>query len=334
MEPWQGRNFSHSSFVFLGFPELSMHLRLLWLPFSVSYGCVLLENFLLVYVIKNLESLHSPMYLLISALCLVDVLVVTAIVPRMLVGFLVEPDEISLAGCLLQMFVAHFLSSLESTLLLAMALDRYVAICRPLRYSDIINSSMMVKLCVFALLRSGSIMLTLVALAGSLSFCHSNVILHCYCDHMALVSLACGDTQRSNAMGLAVIGCFVGMDISLIFFSYVKILQAVLRTPDGDRWKAFHTCGTHLMVMMCFYLVGSVTFLSHNLHIPIPTTANTFMGLAYILLPATVNPIIYGVRTKEIRNGFYKVFKIKANDIVALKVSSIKVSPIIVKESL
>jgi len=327
MEAWQGRNFSHSSFVFLGFPELSGHLQLLLLPFGASYGCVLLGNLLLVHVIRTLERLHSPMYLLISALCLVDVLVVSTIVPRMLVGFLAERDEISLAGCLLQMFLAHFLSSLESTLLLAMALDRYVAVCRPLRYSDIINSSTPVKLCAFALLRSGTIMLTLVALAGSLSFCRSHVILHCYCDHMALVSLACGDTRRSNAMGLAVIGCFVGGDISLIIFSYVKILQAVLRTPDGDRWKAFHTCGTHLMVMMCFYLVGSVTFLSHNLHIPLPTTANTFMGLAYILLPATINPVIYGVRTKEIRNGFYKVFKIKADDIIVVKVSSIKVSP-------
>ncbi|CAL8354003.1 unnamed protein product [Lota lota] len=320
MDPLQGRNFSHSSFVFLGFPELSRHLRLLSLPFSVSYGCVLLGNLLLVHVVRSLANLHSPMYLLISALCLVDVLVVTAIIPRMLVGFFLERDEISLAGCLLQMFVAHFLSSLESTLLLAMALDRYVAICRPLHYSDIINSSMAVKLCVFTLLRSGSIMLSLVALAGSLSFCSSNVILHCYCDHMALVSLACGDTQRSNAMGLVVIGCFVGMDISLIFFSYVKILQAVLRTPDGDRWKAFHTCGTHLMVMMCFYFVGSVTFLSHNLHIPIPTTANTFMGLVYILLPATINPVIYGVRTKEIRNGFYRVFQIKVKDNMAVNV--------------
>ena len=329
MEPLQDRNLSHSSFVFLGFPELRGHLRLLSLPFSLSYGWILLGNLLLVHVVRSLPSLHSPMYLLISALCLVDVLVVSAIIPRMLVGFFSERDAVSLAGCLLQMFVAHFLSSLESTLLLAMALDRYVAVCRPLRYADIINPSMAAKLCVFAVLRSGSIMLALVALAGSLTFCGSSVILHCYCDHMALVSLACGDTGRSNAMGLAVIGCFVGGDISLIFFSYVCILRAVLRTPDGDRWKAFHTCGTHLMVMMCFYLVGSVTFLSHNLRIPISTTGNTFMGLAYILLPATVNPVIYGVRTKEIRNGFCKVFNIRARDNVAGKVSSVKVSPIV-----
>ncbi|XP_040902226.1 olfactory receptor 51E2 [Toxotes jaculatrix] len=318
-----GRNFSHSTFVFRGFPELQKYRQLLALPFSVSYLSVLLGNSLLVHVIRRVESLHSPMYLLICTLCIVDILVVTAIIPNMLLSLLFDWDEISLAGCLTQMFFTHFLSSVESTLLLAMALDRYVAICQPLRYAEIIDSSMFVRLLVFTLVRSVSIMATLVGLAGSLWFCNSNVIRHCYCDHMALVSLACDSTEKNSAAGLAVIICFVGMDISLIFLSYMKILSVVLRAAVAgeDRWKAFHTCGTHLIVMMCFYLVGSITFLSHNLNIPIPTDVNTFMGLMYILLPATVNPIIYGVRTKEIRNGFFRIFKLRAKKIMSIKVS-------------
>uniref|UniRef100_UPI0037E90FBE olfactory receptor 52K2 n=1 Tax=Semicossyphus pulcher TaxID=241346 RepID=UPI0037E90FBE len=314
LEASLGRNFSHSTFVFRGFPELHRHRRLLALPFCVSYLLVLLGNSLLVYVVHSVESLHSPMYLLICTLCIVDILVVTTIIPNMVFSLLFDWDHISLAGCLTQMFFTHFLSSLESTLLLAMALDRYVAICQPLRYTKIIDSTMFVKLLLFTLVRSGAIMGTLVGLAGSLQFCGSNTIQHCYCDHMALVSLACDSTERSSAAGLAVIVCFVGMDIPLIFFSYMKILSVVLRAAAAgeDRWKAFHTCGTHLIVMMCFYLVGSVTFLSHNLNISIPTDVNTFMGLMYILFPATVNPVIYGVRTKEIRNGFLKIFKTMA----------------------
>ncbi|XP_070685387.1 olfactory receptor 52L1-like, partial [Pempheris klunzingeri] len=315
---------SHSTFVFRGFPELQKQRRLLALPFSVSYVSVLLGNALLVYVIRRVESLHSPMFLLICTLCVVDILVVTTIVPNMLLGLLFDWDQISLGGCLTQMFLTHFLSSLESTLLLAMALDRYVAICHPLHYAKIIDSSMFVKLPLFTLVRSGSIMATLVALAGSLQFCASNTIQHYYCDHMALVSLACDNTEKNSAVGLAVIICFVGVDIPLIFFSYIKILSVVSRAAAAtseDRWKAFHTCGTHLMVMMCFYLVGSVTFLSHNLNIYIPTDVNTFMGLMYILFPATVNPIIYGVRTTEIRNGFFRIFKLRAKKIVRLKVS-------------
>ncbi|XP_023117688.2 olfactory receptor 51E2-like [Amphiprion ocellaris] len=317
-----GQNFSHSSFMFRGFPELQKHRWLLALLFSASYLLVLLGNSLVVYVIRSVASLHSPMYLLVCLLCVVDVLVATAIIPNMLLGFLFDWDHISLAGCLTQMFFTHFLSSVESTLLLAMALDRYVAICKPLRYTEIIDSSMLAKLLLFTLLRSISIMATLVGLAGSLRFCGSNVIRHCYCDHMALVSLACSSTSRNSAAGLAVIICFVGVDIPLIFFSYMKIISVVLRAAAGeDRRKAFHTCGTHLMVMMCFYLVGSVTFLSHNLNIPIPTDANSVMGVMYILLPATVNPIIYGVRTKEIRNGFLRILNLRAKTIMSVKVS-------------
>lgn len=323
LEAWPGRNFSHTTFVFRGFPELQKHRRLLALPFSISYLSVLLGNSLLVYVIRSVESLHSPMFLLICTLCIIDVLMVTAIIPNMLLGLLFDWDEISLAGCLTQMFFTHFLSSLESTLLLAMALDRYVAICQPLHYAKIINFSMFTKLLLFTLVRSGSIMATLVSLAGSLRFCGSNTIQHCYCDHMALVSLACDSTEKNSAVGLAVIVCFVGVDIPAIFFSYMKILSVVTQaaTAVEDRWKAFHTCGTHLMVMMCFYLVGSVTFLSHNLHICILTDVNTFMGLMYILFPATVNPIIYGVRTKEIRNGFFRLFKLREKKIMTVKVS-------------
>ncbi|KAM9318554.1 olfactory receptor 52K2-like [Pholidichthys leucotaenia] len=323
LETSSGWNFSHSAFVFGGFSELQKHRRLLVLPFSISYLSVLLGNSLLVYVIRSVESLQSPMYTLICLLCVVDILVVTAIVPNMLLNFLFDWNQISLAGCLTQMFFTHFLSSLESTLLLAMALDRYVAICKPLHYTEIIGSSMMVKLLLFTLVRSVSIMATLVGLAGSLWFCNSNVIQHCYCEHMALVSLACSSTEKNSAAGVAVIICFVGIDIPLIFLSYVKILSVVIQGSAAieERWKAFHTCGTHLIVMMCFYLVGSITFLSHNLNIPIPTNVNTFMGLLYILLPATVNPIIYGIRTKEIRKGFLRILNPSAKRLLVIKVS-------------
>lgn len=317
------QSLSHSTFSFRGFPELHCYRRLLALPFSVTYLSVLLGNSLLVYVICSMEHLHSPMYLLICSLCVVDILAATAILPSMLLSLLFDIDNISLTGCLTQMFFTHFLSSLESTLLLAMALDRYVAICQPLRYTRIINLSMLLKLLVFTLIRSGCIMATLVSLASSLRFCGSNTIRHQYCDHMALVSLACDSTEKNSAIGLVVIICFVGLDIPLIMFSYIKILSVVSQASvdSEDRWKAFHTCGTHLIIMMCFYLVGSVTFLSHNLNINIPADVNTFMGVMYILFPATVNPIIYGIRTTEIRNGFFKIFKMRIKPLI-------KISPV------
>uniref|UniRef100_A0A3Q2PVZ4 Olfactory receptor n=1 Tax=Fundulus heteroclitus TaxID=8078 RepID=A0A3Q2PVZ4_FUNHE len=322
LEALPRRNFSHTSFQFRCFPELQEHRWILALLFFLCFLSVLLGNSLLVFVIRRVERLHSPMYVLICMLCVVDILVVTTILPNMLLTLLFNRSHISLAGCLIQMFFTHFLSSLESTLLLAMALDRYVAICRPLHYTDVMNSSMFLKLLLFTLVRSVSIMSTLVVLAGSLRFCGSNTIQHCYCDHMALVSLACTSKERNHAAGLAVIICFVGVDIPIIFFSYMKILSVVLQAAAAseDRRKAFHTCSTHLMVLVCFYLVGTITFLSGGLDIPIATGINTLMGVMYILIPATVNPIIYGIRTKEIRHGLQRLFRLRAKRILSLKV--------------
>ncbi|XP_077466708.1 olfactory receptor 52D1-like [Stigmatopora argus] len=302
-------NSSHADFVFRGFPALAERRWILAPPLAAAWASALLANALLAYVIVSVERLHSPMYLLICALCLVDMLSTGVVIPGALAGLLADGNGVSLAGCLAQMFATHFLSSVESTLLLAMALDRYAAICRPMRYERLASRRTLLALALFTAARSGCVMGTLVGLAASLPFCASRVILHCYCDHMALVSLACGDTRPSAAAGVAVIACFVGVDIPLIVFTYLKILGAAVRAsaPGDERRKAFHTCGTHLMVMMVFYLVGSVSFLSHNLGLAIPTDANSAMGLLYILVPAAANPVIYGVRTAEIRNGLRRL---------------------------
>lgn len=320
-EEFQGANFTHTKFIFVGFPETFGFRHLYLLLFVLSYILLLVGNSLILFVIKNTKTLHNPMYILVSALAVVNIVVPTAIVPAMLLSLLFDINEITLVGCLVQMFFIHFFSSVESTILLAMALDRFVAICNPLRYTAIMNSTMFVKLLLFTLIRSGTIMCTLVGLASSLSFCGSNIIYHCYCDHMALVSLSCSSTTKNTAVGVAVIIFFVGIDISAIFISYVKILYVVLRAAAGEqRSKAIHTSGTHLIVMMSFYFIGSVTFLSRNLHISIPVDVNTFLGVTYILFPACINPIIYGVRTKEIKNALLKICKMHVNRILTVKV--------------
>uniref|UniRef100_A0A3B5BAI1 G-protein coupled receptors family 1 profile domain-containing protein n=1 Tax=Stegastes partitus TaxID=144197 RepID=A0A3B5BAI1_9TELE len=317
---------SYRHFLLDGFGDLGALRSVLFLPFTAMFVVSLLANSLLLYVVVSNRSLHSPMCILIAAMAVVDLSLPLFFVPSMLLNFLLGWRSISLSGCLLQMHLLHFLGALQSTLLVWMALDRYFAICTPLSYHQRMAPQRFLWFVAPLVLRNGVIVSLLVGLAGTLTFCR-NVIQHCFCEHMALVELSCGwpavnSLLGNSAAGLAVIICFVGVDIPLIFFSYVKIISVVLQAAAGDdRRKAFHTCGTHLMVMMCFYLVGSVTFLSHNLNIPIPTDVNTFMGLMYILLPATVNPIIYGVRTKEIRNGFLRIFKLRAKTILSVKVS-------------
>ncbi|KAJ0022456.1 hypothetical protein NQD34_009946 [Periophthalmus magnuspinnatus] len=318
---------NQSDFQFLAFPFLLWQRSLIALPLVLVLGLVIVANGCLLLVVIHVEALWSPMYILVGALCLVDLLSSLVIVPNALLVLLNPTHSISLAECLTQMFLTHFLSSLESTLLLAMALDRYMAICHPLKYRQLVGRSFFLTLFLFTLVRSGSVMAVLVALAGSLDFCGGRVIEHLYCDHMALVRLGCGDTGASRGAGVAVIVCFVGLDIPIILLSYLQILVVVHRARE-DRWKALHTCGTHLIVLLVFYLVGTVAFLSHTLQLSLSADLNTLMGLVYILLPAAVNPIIYGVRTAEIQQGFNQVFgRVYGVWTRTQRISSIKVCP-------
>ncbi|XP_072313290.1 olfactory receptor 52L1-like [Eucyclogobius newberryi] len=318
---------NQSDFWFLAFPFPPWQRSLIALSLALVFAHVMLANGCLLLVLTRVEALWSPMYILVGALCVVDLLSTLVIVPNALLVLLSPDHSMSLTECLTQMFLTHFLSSLESTLLLAMALDRYAAICHPLKYRQLMDGSFFLALSLFTLLRSGSVMGVLVALAGSLDFCGSRVIQHLYCDHMALVHLGCGDTGPSQAAGVAVIVCFVGLDIPVIILSYLRILFVVHRAGE-DRWKALHTCGTHLMVLLVFYLVGTVAFLSDTMNLGLASDLNTLMGLVYILLPASINPVIYGVRTSEIRQGFGRVFgPVHRVWNGALKVSSIKACP-------
>ncbi|CAL1571495.1 unnamed protein product [Knipowitschia caucasica] len=318
---------NQSDFLFLAFPLPLWQRGLIALPLVLVFLLVLVANGCLLLVLVRVEALWSPMYVLVGALCVVDLLSATVIVPSALLVLLQPAYHVTLGQCLTQMFLTHFLSSLESTVLLAMALDRYTAICHPLKYRKLVSHSSFLVLSLFTLLRSGSVMAVLVALAGSLDFCDSRVIEHVYCDHMALVRLACGDTRPSRGAGVAVIVCFVGLDIPVIVLSYFRILAVVHRARE-DRWKALHTCGTHLMVLLVFYLVGTVAFLSDTLRLGLNSDLNAAMGLIYILLPAAFNPVVYGVRTVEIRHGFGRVFG-RIQDVwrKKRKVSAVNVCP-------
>ncbi|XP_058885601.1 olfactory receptor 51E2-like [Acipenser ruthenus] len=303
-------NLSHTTFILIGFPELYEYRRLLFFPFFLIYVVVLIGNSVIIYVIKTAESLHTPMYILISYMAVIDIIVPTAIIPNMLLSLLFDWNRISLAGCLTQMFFVHCISSFESTILLIMALDRYVAICNPLRYAEIMNTSVFLKMGIFSVIRGGAWTCALIILAHPLSFCGSNIINQCYCEHMALVSLACGSTTKNNVTGLLMAFTIVGFDISCILFSYIRIITVVIKTASAkERQKAFHTCSTHLIVMFFFYISGNVSFVTYRVSNTIPTDVHTLLSVMYLVVPASVNPIIYGVRTKEIRQVIVKMFR-------------------------
>ncbi|XP_074071214.1 olfactory receptor 52K1-like [Macrotis lagotis] len=303
-------NISYTNFFLLGFPGLKESRSLLVLPFFFLYMVILSANGLIVYVVTTQRSLHQPMYALISLLLTVNICTATTVVPAMLFSFFTHFNHISLTRCLFQMFFIYFLLVFDCNILLVMALDRYVAICYPLRYPEIITGQVLAGLVAVAATRSAGIVAPVVVLAARVQFCRSNVIQHFTCEHMALMKLSCGDISLNKTVGLVIRVFNRVLDLLLLATSYTRITHAALRISSGDaRSKALHTCGSHLLVIIIVY--GST--MSSSIVYRVARTASqdvhNLLSAFYLLLPCLVNPVIYGVRTKEIQQHLVKFFQ-------------------------
>ncbi|XP_006628013.3 olfactory receptor 52K1-like [Lepisosteus oculatus] len=308
MQDYSGGNISHTEFLFVGFYELKQHRWLLFFPFFLMFMLSSIANSILIFVIKTQRSLHSPMCVLIGAMACVDLSLPVFIVPKMIFSFLFNWDGISLLGCLVQMFFIHFVGSFQSSILLWMSLDRYAAICIPLRYNDYLNISSSLKFVLAAIVRNGTFAVIVDVLAGDLSFCSSNAINHCFCEHMALVGLACGNTIVNNVVGLLAVFCVTTLDCLFMVISYVKIFISVFKTTSGKSFhKAIHTCTTHIIVMCVTYFCAMTAFVSYRIPNSIPPDIRIIISTMYLLFPSCFNPIIYGIRTKEIREQILKL---------------------------
>ncbi|KAM3615895.1 uncharacterized protein V6R79_009419 [Siganus canaliculatus] len=296
---------SHHLFILDSFSELGALRPVLFLPFSIMFVVALSANSLLLYVIVSQRSLHSPMYILIAAMACVDMSLPLFFVPNMLLSFLFGWRTISLIGCLAQMYFIHFVGAFQPTVLLWMALDRYFAICRPLYYHESMALPRFLWFVVPLVIRNALMLTMLVTLAGNLSFCGSNVIHHCFCEHMALVELACGSTTINNLAGLLSIFFITISDFIVITASYIVIFSSVLRSGQSGV-KALHTCVTHIMVIIISLIIALTAFLSYRIRNGLPAAVRVFFSTMYLLFPSCFNPIIYGIRTTEIRQLMLK----------------------------
>lgn len=293
----------HKHFILDGFSELGALRPVLFIPFFVMFVMALLANSLLLYVIVSHRSLHLPMCVLIAGMACLDLTLPLFFVPSMLLSFLLDWRGISLIGCLVQIFFVHLLGTFQSTLLLWMALDRYFAICTPLYYQERMRLRRFLQFVIPLVLRNVFMITLVVVMAAPLSFCSGNVINHCFCEHMALVELACGSTAANNLAGLLTIFLIPVADFIIITASYVVIFRSV---SGRSRVKALHTCGTHIVVMSVSLLIILVAFLCYRIRNGVPAPIRVFFSIMYLLFPSCFNPIIYGIRTTEIRQHFPK----------------------------
>nr|XP_003421531.1 olfactory receptor 52A1-like [Loxodonta africana] len=305
--------FMPSMLTFVGIPGLEPVQRWIGIPFCAMYFIALIGNTLLLIIIKSEQSLHEPMYIFLAILGATDIALSSSIVPKMLGIFWFHLPEIYFDVCLFQMWLIHTFQGIESGVLLAMALDRYVAICHPLRHATTFTRQVVTHIGVGMTLRPAILVIPcLLLIKCRLKLYRTKFISHTYCEHMALVKLAAEDVYINKFYGL--FGAFVvgGFDFILIIFSYIQIFITVFHLPEKKAClKAFNTCIPHICIFFQFYLLAFFSFFTHRSGTHIPSYVHITSSILYLLLPPFLNPFVYGVKTKQIRDQVVKIFYCK-----------------------
>ncbi|XP_065270126.1 olfactory receptor 52E4-like [Emys orbicularis] len=298
-----------STFILLGIPGLEAAHIWISIPFCTMYAIAVLGNFTILFVVKMELSLHGPMYYFLCMLAVSDLVLSTSILPKTLSNFWFNSRQIDFSACLTQMYFIHCFLTMESGIFVAMAFDRYVAICDPLRHSTILTNHVVVKIGLAVVLRGCVLVLPTPFLARRWPYCSTNIIPHTHCEYMAVVKLACADIRVSSYYGLSVVFFVTGLDVLFITVSYTQILRAIFRLPTKDtRLKTFGTCGSHFCVILAFYIPGLFSFLTQRFGHNVALHFQVLMANVYLLVPPMLNPIIYGVRTKQIRDRLLRPF--------------------------
>ncbi|XP_037695907.1 olfactory receptor 52N4-like [Choloepus didactylus] len=298
-----------ASFILNGVPGLEdMHVWISF-PFCSMYVVAMVGNCGLLYLIRYEDSLHRPMYYFLAMLSFTDIVICSSTIPKALNIFWFHLKEISFDECLAQMFFVHTFTGMESGVLMLMALDRYVAICYPLRYSIILTNPVIAKAGLATFLRGVLLIIPFAFLTKRLPYCKGNVISHTFCDHMSVAKLSCGNVKVNAVYGLMVALLIGGFDILCITVSYTMILRAVVSLASADaRQKAFSTCTAHICAIVFSYSPAFFSFFAHRFgdHI-IPQSCHIMVANIYLLLPPTMNPVVYGVKTKQIRDSVLRI---------------------------
>ncbi|XP_004711112.1 olfactory receptor 13D1-like [Echinops telfairi] len=285
------------------YPELQLSLFMVCL---IMYLIILLGNSLLILISLLDSRLHTPMYFFLGNLSFLDICYTSSFIPPMLIIFGSERKSISFVGCALQMVVSLALGCTECLLLAVMAYDRYMAICNPLRYSIIMNRMLCVQMAALSWIIGSLTSLVQTMLTMLLPFCGNNVIDHLTCELLALLKLVCSDISINVLIMTVASVVVLVIPLLLIFISYVFILSTILRlnSTEGKK-KAFSTCSAHIAVVVLFY--GSALFMYMKPKSKDTKTSDEIIGMSYGVVTPMLNPIIYSLRNKEVKEAVKKV---------------------------
>ncbi|XP_044857899.1 olfactory receptor 51G2-like [Mauremys mutica] len=284
------------------------HLRIS-IPFCFMYVISIVGNSIILFIVKTDPSLHEPMYIFLSMLAVTDLGILITTLPTILGTHLFNSREISLDACLVQLFCIHLLQCIESSVLLLMAFDRFIAIHYPLRYTSILTLLRIAKMGLVVMIRAMVIILPLPFLLKRFQYCRDNVLFHSYCVHREVMKMACSDITVNIIYGLFTKLFQMGLDLLLIFLSYVMILKTVLSIASHEeRLRALNTCISHLCALLLFYTPDISLTVIHYFGKGSLPLLQIVLGYISLLLPPLMNPIVYSVKSKHLRVRIIRVF--------------------------
>ncbi|XP_076994006.1 olfactory receptor 2B11-like [Tamandua tetradactyla] len=299
---------SPGDFILLGVSDRPWLELPLFVVLLVSYVLAMLGNISIILVSRLDSQLHSPMYIFLSHLSFLDLCYTTTTVPQMLVNMGSSKKTISYGGCIVQYAIFHWLGGTECIVLAAMALDRYVAICEPLRYAVIMHRLLCQQLVAMAWISGFGNALVQVTLTAQLPFCGRQLLNNFFCEVPAMIKLSCADTTVNDITLAVLVAFFVLLPLAFILLSYCFIARAVLRIQSSKgRHKAFGTCSSHLVVVSLFYLPAMYMYLQP------PSSYSQeqgkFISLFYSIITPTLNPFIYTLRNKDVKGALRRLLQ-------------------------
>ncbi|KAM4702149.1 olfactory receptor 56B34-like [Discoglossus pictus] len=298
-------------FVLLGFPGLQPQFRILVsLVIFLVFLVASLANSIVIILIILRHHLHQPMYIIIGNLALSDLLFDTITLPKIIAMYWFGDGNISFFACMFQIFFAHNLGSLDSFIIMLMAIDRYVAICTPLRYCSIITNKRVAFYCCICWFSASIIGLAIAAVAMQLPYCGPNRVKNCFCTNTAVTSLACAGSALSRRFPF-IISIFVHLvPLSFIIYTYTIIIRTVRSSSRSDNWqKALYTSTTHLFIIGLYYIPRMTVYGYNQVQLISNADVNTLLIFLYTFVPHVASPIIYCLRTKEIKIILGKIFR-------------------------
>ncbi|XP_029030324.1 odorant receptor 104-1 [Betta splendens] len=307
MEPRAHNHTQVTEFVIVGFPGLQPeHFHLVAWGFLLLYVTTVGGNLLLILVFAVEQSLQKPMYITMVSLALSDIGFTTTALPKIIARYFWDDGTLGFYTCIFQEHMVHYFGSLNSLILLTMALDRYLAICFPLRYPVLMTNHTMAALAVFCWVVAHVFPGISTANVVALPFCGPNRIAQVFCDRTSLTALVCGDTSREYSIAYAVAMFVLCVPLAFIVLSYICIIIAILHMSTGQgRVRTFSTCATQGCILSIYYVPRLFVYTAPYIpSLKMSPDMRILTALFYSLLPPLINPFIYCLRTSEIKSIF------------------------------